>query len=239
MERLHVGHRLRLVLVEAEDLRGDEDVAAAGLHRVRQDELALPRRVEQVVPGRGHLATDLLREAIGVRDEAEDADVPTGPEARRVLELGLELSGVRRDVVLQEAGLAERVVELARPADEDVGLRAGLLGGDAGLQVARRRERQQVDRRARVGGLERGAELVVRGLVQRGVHGDAAGRLRDGRCSRARGGRRCRGRDRGRARPTTTRGERRGRGAEAHDLQNGAPVVALDLVQIDPSHTCA
>src|SRR6185436_13350140 len=82
VELLHEVHRLRLVLVEAEDLRGDEDVPTAGLHRIRQDELALPRRVEQVVPGRGLLVPELLREAVVVRDEAEDARVPAGPKAR-------------------------------------------------------------------------------------------------------------------------------------------------------------
>src|SRR5207249_1327686 len=118
----------------------DEDVAATGLHRVRQDELALPRGVEQVIPRRRQLAADLFGEAVGARDEAEDAGVPTGPEARRVLELGLELGRVRRDVVLEQAGLAERVVELARAADEDVRLRRRFLSGDAGLQVTRGRE---------------------------------------------------------------------------------------------------
>src|SRR6185503_19986390 len=115
-------------LVEAEDLRGDEVVAAARLHGVGQDELALPRRVEKVVPGRGLLVPELLREAVVVRDEAEAARVPAGPKARGLLELRIDVLRVRSDVRLEEARLPERVVELARAADEDVRLRARSLG---------------------------------------------------------------------------------------------------------------
>ncbi len=235
MQRLHERHRLRLVLVEAEDLGGDEDVPAAGLHRVRQDELALPGWVEQIVPRRGQLAADLLREAVGVRDESEDARIPAGPEAGGVLEFGLQRRGVRRDIHLEEAGLAEWVVELARAADEDVGLRARLLCGDPGLEVAGGRERQQVDGRARVRDFECVGERVIRGLVERGVHDDVAGRLRH----RRRGGRR--GRGRGGPGPAAARCECRRGGAEAHDLQECAPVVPLggNVIQLDPSPVSA
>ncbi len=229
VQRLHVRHRLRLVLVEAEDLRRDEDVAATGLHRVRQDELALPRRVEQVIPRRRQLAADFLREPVGARDEAEDPRVPTGPEAGRVLELGLELGRVRRDVVLEETGLAQRVVELARAADEDVRLRRRLLGGDARLQVARGREGERVD------------ERVVRGLVERGVDDDVAGGLcngrRRGRCL----GRRCRARRDRRPGSAAARGERRRGRAEPHHLQEFATVVRGrgNVFQLDPPYLYA
>src|SRR5439155_15239221 len=128
VQLLHVVHGLRLVLVEAEDLRRHEDVAAAGEQRAWQDELALPRRVEEIVPGGRLLPAELLAEPVVVRDESEDARVPAGPQARGLLELRVDVLRVRRDVRLEEALLAERVVELARAADEDVGLRARLLG---------------------------------------------------------------------------------------------------------------
>src|SRR5437870_7925889 len=100
---LHVRHRPFLVRVEPEDLRRDEDVAAAGQQRTWQDELLLPRRVEQVVPGRGLLAADLLRETVVVGNEAEDARVPAGPKAGRLFELCRDVLRVRRDVGLEQA----------------------------------------------------------------------------------------------------------------------------------------
>src|SRR2546426_1857657 len=96
MKLLHVVHRLRLVAAKAEDLRGDEDVAAAGLDRVRKDEPLLPDRVEQVVPCPRLLTADVGVEAAGVRDEPEDSGVPTGPQARGLLELRGHVLRVRR-----------------------------------------------------------------------------------------------------------------------------------------------
>src|ERR1700716_3924597 len=63
--------------------------------------------------------------------------------------------------------LPERVVDLARATDEDVRLRAVLLGADAGLQLAGRGQWQYVHRDAGVGLLERAEELVVRRFVER------------------------------------------------------------------------
>ena len=176
MELLHVVHRLGLVAAEAEDLCGDEDVSAARLDRVRKDQLLAPRRVEEVVPRRGLLPTDVRVQATGVRDETEDAGVPTGPEARRLLELGRHIFGVRRLVGLEEPLLAERVVELARTANEDVGLGVVLFGGDLRLEVAGGGEREHADLHAGCLG-ECREELVVRRLVERRVDRDPAGGL--------------------------------------------------------------
>ena len=180
MELLHVVHRLGLVAVEAEDLRCDEDVAAAGLDGVGQDELALPGRLEQVVPGRRLLAADVRVEPTRVRDEAEDPRVPAGPEAGGLLELRRHVLRERRLIGLEEALLAQRIVELARAADEDVRLRVVLLGCDLRLEISGGRERQRAHVDA--GRLrERREELVVRGLVERRVDRDAARRLRRAR----------------------------------------------------------
>ena len=98
-----------------------------------------------------------------------DGGTRVGIGARRVDDVG-----VRRDVGLEQALFAERVVELARSADEDVGLRRVLLGPDARLQLAGRRQRQDLDLDPRVRLLEGGEKRVVRRLVQRRVHRDRA-----------------------------------------------------------------
>src|SRR5206468_1487132 len=136
MKLLHVVHRLRLVAAKAEDLRSDEDVAAARLDRVRKDEPLLPNRVEEVVPRRGLLPTDVRVEAAGVRDEAEDARIPTGPQTRGLFELRGHVLRVRRLVRLEQSLLAEWIVELARAADEDVRLGVVLLGRDLRLEIS-------------------------------------------------------------------------------------------------------
>ena len=91
VELLHVLHRLFFVLVESEDLVGQEDVAAPGLDRVGHVELALEIRCRQVVPGRRlRLAAHLLVPAVLVDGQLVVDDV------RGSLILGLVEVGQRR-----------------------------------------------------------------------------------------------------------------------------------------------
>src|SRR5207253_10501626 len=134
-----------------------------------------------------------------------------------LLELGLEVLRVRRDVRDEEALLAERVVELARSPDEDVRLGVVLLRGDARLEVAGRRERKDVDLHPgrRGEGLE---QLVVRRFVQRRVDRDPPGWLRGGGRRRRAAAGRGRWRRRGRARSASACREDGGHAGELQEL---------------------
>ncbi|CAB4710112.1 unannotated protein [freshwater metagenome] len=170
---------LGLVTPEAEHLSHHEQRTAAGLQGVGQDDLLLPHRVEQVVPGGQSPVVELLRKAVAIGHDAEHTGVPTRPVPGRILETRIDRLGRRGAIRLEHPFGTERIVELARAADEHIGEGRCGLGTQLCLEGAGRTA-QQVDRHTGIRGRERSEELRVGGFVQGRIHREVAGYRRCG-----------------------------------------------------------